>query len=276
LAIKQLQNKQVLITGAASGIGRASALAFARQGAHIIASDLRLEPLQSLQQEVQALGVNCLIHAVDVSDEAAMQAFAEQVLAQVGAPDVLFNNAGIAYMGKFLDCDLAHWQRIINVNLMGVVHGCYHFVPMMLAAGGPRQVVNVSSTASYAPSPSMASYAASKFAVAGFCDVLRMELAGTPIGVTDVCPGVINTAITASGAEPSMQQSGQLQRLQDYYIREGCLPDVVANDVVRAVQTGKTLVLTGPYSRLLYHLKRLSRRLLFKITLSTAPKVGYL
>jgi short-subunit dehydrogenase len=159
---------------------------------------------------------------------------------------------------------------------MGVVHGCYHFIPMMLAAGGPRQVVNVSSTASYAPSPSMASYAASKFAVAGFCDVLRMELAGTPIGVTDVCPGVINTAITASGAAPSMQQSGQLQRLQDYYIKEGCLPEVVANDVVNAVLTGKTLVLTGPYSRLLYHLKRLSRRLLFKITLSTAPKVGYL
>ncbi len=275
MAIPQLRNKQVLITGAASGIGRASALAFAREGAHIIASDLRLEPLESLQKEVQALGVNCLIHAVDVSDEAAMQAFAAWVNEQVGAPDVLFNNAGIAYLGKFLDSGLEQWQRVLKVNLMGVVHGCYHFIPLMLAAGGPRQVVNVSSTASYAPSPSMASYAASKFAVAGFCDVLRMELAGTQIGVTDVCPGVINTAITASGAAPSMQGK-QLQRLQDYYIKEGCLPDVVANDVVKAVQTGKTLVLTGPYSRLLYHLKRISRRLLFKITLGTASKVGYL
>lgn len=275
MAIPQLRNKQVLITGAASGIGRASALAFAREGAHIIASDLRLEPLESLQKEVQALGVNCLIHAVDVSDEAAMQAFAAWVNEQVGAPDVLFNNAGIAYLGKFLDSGLEQWQRVLKVNLMGVVHGCYHFIPLMLAAGGPRQVVNVSSTASYAPSPSMASYAASKFAVAGFCDVLRMELAGTQIGVTDVCPGVINTAITASGAAPSMQGK-QLQRLQDYYIKEGCLPDVVANDVVKAVQTGKTLVLSGPYSRLLYHLKRISRRLLFKITLGTASKVGYL
>ena len=276
MAIPQLRNKQVLITGAASGIGRASALAFAREGAHIIASDLRLASLESLQQEVQALGVNCLIHAVDVSDEAAMQAFAAWVHAQIGAPDVLFNNAGIAYMGKFLDSGLEQWQRVLKVNLMGVVHGCYHFIPLMLAAGGPRQIVNVSSTASYAPSPSMASYAASKFAVAGFCDVLRMELDGTPIGVTDVCPGVINTAITASGAAPSMQQSGQLQRLQDYYIKQGCLPEVVANDVVKAVQTGKPLVLTGPYSRLLYHLKRISRRLLFKLTLSSATKIGYL
>lgn len=275
MAVPQLRNKQVLITGAGSGIGRASALAFARQGAHIIASDLHLEPLQSLQQEVQTLGVRCLIFAVDVSDNIAMSAFARDVHNQIGAPDVLFNNAGIAYLGKFLDSGLEQWQRVLNVNLMGVVHGCYHFIPLMLAAGGPRQVVNVSSTASYAPSPSMASYAASKFAVAGFCDVLRMELNGSQIGVTDVCPGVINTAITSSGAAPSMHGE-QLQRLQTYYTKEGCLPDVVANDVVRAVMTGKTLVLSGPYSRLLYHLKRVSRRLLFRITLKTAPKVGYL
>ena len=275
MAIPELQNKQVLITGAGSGIGRASALAFARKGAHIIASDLQLEPLQSLQQEVQALGVNCMIYAVDVSDNNAMSAFASEVQQQVGAPDVLFNNAGIAFLGKFIDSGLEQWQRVINVNLMGVVHGCYHFIPMMQAAGGTRQVVNVSSTASYAPSPSMASYAASKFAVAGFCDVLRMELHGSNIGVTDVCPGVINTAITA-GPTASTMQGEQLQRLQDYYIKEGCTPDVVANDVVQAVMSGKTLVLTGPYSRLLYHLKRISRRLLFKLTLASAHKVGYL
>lgn len=275
MAIPELQNKQVLITGAGSGIGRASALAFARKGAHIIVSDLHLQPLQSLQQEIQALGVECRIYAVDVSDSAAMASFAKQVAQEIGAPDVLFNNAGIAYLGKFFDSGLEQWQRVINVNLMGVVHGCYHFIPMMQAAGGARQVVNVSSTASYAPSPSMASYAASKFAVAGFCDVLRMELHGSNIGVTDVCPGVINTAITA-GPTASNMKGEQLQRLQDYYIKEGCTPDVVANDVVQAVMSGKTLVLTGPYSRLLYHLKRISRRLLFKLTLASAHKVGYL
>lgn len=276
MAIAKLQGKQILITGAASGIGRASAITFAREGAHIIASDLQLEALRSLQEEIHALGVQCHIYTVDVSSEAAMRAFCEQVIAELGAPDVLYNNAGIVHLGKFLDSDLAHWQRVINVNLMGVVYGCHLFIPHMLAAGGARQVVNVSSAASFAPAPSMAAYAASKAAVAGFSDVLRLELAGSEIVVTDVCPGVINTAISTSSATTPGMTSAQLQRLQNYYAREGCSPDVVANDVLQAVKTGKTLVLSGPYARLTFHLKRISRRLLQKVMLGSARKLGYL
>lgn len=276
MAIAQLQGKQILITGAASGIGRASAITFAREGAHIIASDLQLEALRSLQEEIHALGVQCHIYTVDVSSEAAMRAFCEQVIAELGAPDVLYNNAGIVHLGKFLDSDLAHWQRVINVNLMGVVYGCHLFIPHMLAAGGARQVVNVSSAASFAPAPSMAAYAASKAAVAGLSDVLRLELAGSEIVVTDVCPGVINTAISTSSATTPGMTSAQLQRLQNYYAREGCSPDVVADDVLQAVKTGKTLVLSGPYARLTFHLKRISRRLLQKVMLGSARKLGYL
>ncbi|WP_172152045.1 SDR family NAD(P)-dependent oxidoreductase [Pseudomonas tumuqii] len=276
MAIAQLQGKQILITGAASGIGRASAITFAREGAHIIASDLQLEALRSLQEEIHALGVQCHIYTVDVSSEAAMRTFCEQVIAELGAPDVLYNNAGIVHLGKFLDSDLAHWQRVINVNLMGVVYGCHLFIPHMLAAGGARQVVNVSSAASFAPAPSMAAYAASKAAVAGFSDVLRLELAGSEIVVTDVCPGVINTAISTSSATTPGMTSAQLQHLQNYYAREGCSPDVVANDVLQAVKTGKTLVLSGPYARLTFHLKRISRRLLQKVMLGSARKLGYL
>lgn len=276
MAIAQLQGKKILITGAASGIGRASAITFAREGAHIIASDLQLEALRSLQEEIHALGVQCHIYRVDVSSEAAMRAFCEQVIAELGAPDVLYNNAGIVHLGKFLDSDLAHWQRVINVNLMGVVYGCHLFIPHMLAAGGARQVVNVSSAASFAPAPSMAAYAASKAAVAGLSDVLRLELAGSEIVVTDVCPGVINTAISTSSATTPGMTSAQLQRLQNYYVREGCSPDVVANDVLQAVKTGKTLVLSGPYARLTFHLKRISRRLLQKVMLGSARKLGYL
>ncbi|HEY1091768.1 MAG TPA: SDR family NAD(P)-dependent oxidoreductase, partial [Burkholderiaceae bacterium] len=195
MAVHDLRNKRVLITGAGSGIGRAAALAFVRQQAHVIASDIEPSALQALRDEIEALGGACSIYTVDVADASAMQRFAAQMAQDGGAPDVLINNAGIGYLGQFLKSDLAHWRRVLDINLMGVVNGCHHFLPLMLAAGGPRQVLNVASTAGLYPAPAMAAYAASKFAVFGFSEVLKMELDGSQIGVTTVCPGVINTPI---------------------------------------------------------------------------------
>jgi len=277
MAIPDLRNKHVVITGAGSGIGRSAALAFARRGAHIFASDLRLEPLESLQKEIATLGGVCRIHAVDVASEKSMKEYAERVHGEAGAADVLINNAGIAYLGLFLQSDLEHWQRVLNVNLMGVVHGCRYFIPKMVEAGGARQVLNVASSAGNYPAPSMAAYAASKFAVNGFSEVLKMELATTRIGVTTVCPGVINTAIvtTGSGVSPAMQAQ-QIDRLQSYYKSKGCSPDVVAEDMVRAVQTGQDICLTGPAAALVYHVKRISVRLLRALMIRSARKVGYL
>jgi short-subunit dehydrogenase len=277
MAITSLKGKQVLITGAGSGIGRAAALAFAKRGAHIIASDIHLGPLESVKQEVEALGVACLIHAVDVANESTMKDFATLVQGKVGAVDVLINNAGIAYLGLFLESDLDHWPRVMNVNLMGVVHGCRYFIPHMLAAGGPRQVLNVASSAGNYPAPSMAAYAASKYAVAGFSEVLKMELAGTNIGITTVCPGVINTAIvtTGAGVAPSVPAS-QVAKLQAHYLAKGCAPEVVAEDMVRAVEKGQDICLTGPSAALVFHLKRLSMKLVRMATVFSAKRMGYL
>jgi NAD(P)-dependent dehydrogenase (short-subunit alcohol dehydrogenase family) len=190
MAVPHLKNKQVLITGAGSGIGRAAALAFARRGANIVASDINPEVLDAVKHEIEALGVSCLTHVADVSDESAMKEFADLVHAKVGAVDVLVNNAGVAYLGRFLDGDLDHWARVLNVNLMGVVHGCRYFIPPMISAGGARQVLNVASGAGNYPTPSLAAYCASKYAVTGFSEVLKMELANSAVGVTTVCPGV--------------------------------------------------------------------------------------
>lgn len=277
MAITNLKRKQVLITGAGSGIGRAAAIAFAKRGANIIASDIQMAPLEAVKQEIEALGVSCLIHAVDVSNEIAMKEFAAAVHAKVGAVDVLINNAGIAYFGLFLESDLDHWPRVMNVNVMGVVHGCRYFIPQMIAAGGPRQVLNVASSAGNFPAPSMAAYAASKHAVAGFSEVLKMELAETQIGITTVCPGVINTAIvtTGAGVAPSVPAS-QIAKLQAYYVANGCSPDVVAEDMVRAVEKGQDICLTGPGAALVYHLKRLSLKLVRLATIFSAKKIGYL
>ena len=277
MGIADLRTKHVLVTGAASGIGRAAVLGFVKRGAHIVASDLNPTALEALKKEVETMGVHCMTHVVDVSDEAAMKQFADAVHGEVGAVDVLINNAGIGYLGHFLKSDLAHWDRVMKVNLMGVVHGCYFFIPKMVEAGGPRQVLNVASSAANYPVPTMAAYAASKYAVAGFSEVLKMELSGTSVCVTTVCPGVVNTAIVRSSGNvaPSITHE-QIAKLQAYYQAKGCHPDLVAEDMVRAVESGRDLLLTGPYAKLVHRLKRVSVGAVRKLTIDSARKIGYL
>lgn len=277
MAIAELKNKKILITGAGSGIGRAAALAFARRGAHIIATDINQNALKHLRTDVEILGAACTTYTLDVSNESAMQAFAEHIHGTLGPLDVLINNAGIGYLGEFLKSDLLHWQRVIDINLMGVVHGCYHFIPQMVRAAGARHVLNVASAAGIYPSPTMGAYAASKHAVFGFSEVLKMELADSNVSITTVCPGIINTSIThsRSNISPSISEE-QLERLQAYYRAKGCEPELVAEAMVRAVQKGQDLVLVGPFAKLIFHIKRLSLGLMRRVILSDARKIGYL
>jgi short-subunit dehydrogenase len=276
MALKDLRRKQVLVTGAAAGIGRATALAFAKRGANLVVSDINPARLAEVQQEIDALGVSCFAHAADVSDETAMHAFAHAVHARVGAVDVLVNNAGIGYLGPFLASPLNSWKRILDINVMGVVHGCYFFVPKMIAAGGPRQVVNVASGAAFAPPPNMTAYAASKYAVMGFSDVLTMELRHTSVRVTTVCPGIINTEITTSAKVSAAIPAAQLAKLQAYHKANGCTPDVVGEGIVKAVRERRDLLLVGPMAKPAYHAKRVSRKLLRNLTISSAKRSGYL
>ena len=273
----ELEYKKVMITGAASGIGRAAALAFARRGAHIIATDVNPQALKQLQVDIVALGGVCLIHKLDVSNCDEMKALAEHPDMKQRPIDVLINNAGIGYLGQFLQSDLTHWERVMDINLMGVVHGCYHFIPQMIKAGGTRHVLNVASVAGIYPSPAMGAYAASKHAVFGFSEVLKMELANTHVKVTTVCPGIINTAITQArnNISPSISEH-QVERLQAYYKAKGCEPELVAEAMVRAVQKGQDLVLVGPFAKLIFHLKRLSIGLMRRVILNDARKIGYL
>ena len=277
MAITDFQRKTVVITGAASGIGRATALAFAREGANIVAADLNAEALQPVQKEIETLGVLCMAHAVNVADEGAMKAFAESVQSRMGPPHILINNAGIGYLGLFLHSDLEHWRRILDVNVMGVVHGCYYFLPMMIAVGDSRHVINVSSSAGNFPSPSMGAYAASKGAVSIWTECLKMELADTNVHLTTLCPGVINTAIVRnwSGVAPSVTEA-TLEKMREYYQSEGCSPDVVAKAMVRAVCKNGDIVLSGPKVALAYHVRRISVKLIRAIMINFSRKSGYL
>ena len=156
--VSDVRDKLVLVTGGGAGIGRSIALAFAKRGANVVITDLDVSHLANVCREVEALGVRCWMHVADVSDELAMKRLADDVAAGAGVPDVLVNDAGIGHLGPFLKSSLAHWQRILSVNVIGVVNGCYYFLPKMLAAGGVRRVVVIASGASHYPPPNAAAY----------------------------------------------------------------------------------------------------------------------
>src|SRR5438552_2231587 len=274
MAVPQLKGATVLVTGAGSGIGRATAMAFAARGWPATSSGISAAALATVEKDVAALGAPCFAHVADVANEASMRAFADAVHARSGAVDVLVNNAGIGYLGPFTGTPLADWRRVLDINVMGVVHGCHLFLPWMLSAGGQRQIVNVASSAAVAPAPNMSAYAASKYAVLGLCDVLAMELSGTPIGVTAVCPGIVNTAIT-KGPKSEAISDEQLARLQAFYQKEGCTPEIVAPALVAAVRTGRETVLVVPFARPMYHVKRVSRALSRRLSLQSAVKIGF-
>jgi NAD(P)-dependent dehydrogenase (short-subunit alcohol dehydrogenase family) len=274
--MKNLQGKVVLVTGAASGIGLECARAFAKLGANIVVSDINATALETVRAEIAATGVPCFARACDVASEASVTDFATAVHQAVGPVDLLINNAGVAFLGGFEQTPLSEWHRIYDINVLGVVHCIRAFLPAMRAAGGPRKIVNVASAAGFSPLPNMSAYAASKHAVVGLSEVLAQELHETDISVLVVCPGIINTAIVHVSPTASGMSEAQIQKLQKYYADEGCEPNVVAADVVRAVVTDGSFLFTGPGARLGYNAMRISRRLARRFTIDAARKSGYL
>jgi NAD(P)-dependent dehydrogenase (short-subunit alcohol dehydrogenase family) len=230
----KLEGKVVVVTGAGSGIGRATALAFAAAGARVAACDVDAARARALARE---LGGRALcVERVDVADRAQVAGFADAVHARAPAADVIVNNAGVACGGDFVDISLDDWDWLLGVNLRGVVHGCHFFVPRMIERGGGGHVINVSSIFGIFPAPGTTAYVASKFAVLGFSQSLRPELAPHRIGVTAICPGMIATSIIDDG-----RISGALRerasRIAAAFRRGGAPPDVVARAILEAVQT---------------------------------------
>lgn len=274
--MKDLNGKWVLVTGAGSGIGLECARAFARSGANLVISDVNAAALEALRIELEGRGTKCLARPCDVASEASVAEFATVVAREVGALDVLVNNAGVAFLGGFEETPIAEWRRIHDINVLGIVHCIRAFLPAMRDAGGERKIVNVASLAGFAPAPNMAAYAASKHAVVGLSEVLAMELHDTGVSVLVVCPGIINTAIVRVSPFGSAISAAQVGRLQQYYVDHGCHPEVVARDVVRAVERDRSFLFTGPMARLGSTAMRVSRRLARRLTIAAARRSGYL
>ncbi len=270
------KGKMVFITGAGSGIGFEVALAFARDGAAIIATDVVQAGLDRLRPEVEKLGVLFRDALLDVCDEKAFESVAALLAAEGQLPDIVVNNAGIGYMNPFLQTTPEQWRRTLDINVLGVAWGSRVFVRLWQERGIAGHLVNIGSAASVTPMPNMAAYAASKYAVEGLCEVLQMELAETPIRVSCVHPGVINTAIVTHDERSDLPRE-QVQRLQRHYREKGAHPSVVANAIVNGVKSGKPNIFTGPGTGLPPILKRLLPRSVFRRLLTKAAgDSGYL
>jgi NAD(P)-dependent dehydrogenase (short-subunit alcohol dehydrogenase family)/pimeloyl-ACP methyl ester carboxylesterase len=242
----------VVVTGAGSGIGRATAQAFAAAGAEVVVCDLD-------EEAARATGGHA--YQVDVSDEAAMRKFADEIAARHGVPDVVVNNAGIGHSGSFLDTTTEEWQRVLDVNLWGVIHGCQVFGKLMAERGEGGHIVNIASAAAYLPAKSLAAYSTSKAAVLMLSDCLRAEVGGRGIGVSTICPGFVATNITNtttfSGVTVEEQERKRV-RATEAYRRRNFGPEKVAAEILRAVATGKATVPVTPEAKAALALARLS------------------
>jgi NAD(P)-dependent dehydrogenase (short-subunit alcohol dehydrogenase family)/pimeloyl-ACP methyl ester carboxylesterase len=259
---RDVHGKLALVTGAGAGIGRATAVELARQGAAtVVVVDRDLAAANETAEAVRAAGAEAAVYQVDVSDEAAMNNLAAQVHNKHGVVDILVNNAGIGMAGRFLETTSAHWDTIMGVNVRGVIYGSRAFGEQMVERGQGGTIINVASAAAYLPSKSMVAYGTTKAAVLALSESLRADLADEGITVTAVCPGFVNTNIAKSTIYAGMtaeQQERARQKADAAYRRRNYTPQATAKAIVKAVKTGPAVLPIAVESRVGYALRRIS------------------
>jgi NAD(P)-dependent dehydrogenase (short-subunit alcohol dehydrogenase family) len=258
MAIKSLNGKRCLITGAASGIGRATALAATGRGAQLVLTDIDAEGLASAEREIAAAG-GTVLHAgvADIADHAAVAALATEIHAAHGSMDIVMNIAGVSAWGPIERLEHRHWQRMIDINLMGPINVLECFAGPMVTAGRGGHIVNVSSAAGLFGLPWHAAYSASKFGLRGISEVLRFDLRRHGIGVSLVCPGAVKTPLVGTVEIVGVDRtSPRIAKLIARFERHAVSPEHVAARILTGIEKNQYMVFTSRDIRVGYFVQR--------------------
>lgn len=254
-----VKGRVALVTGAASGIGRATARLLAARGARLALVDRDGARLVLLERELRAGGVAVVTGTLDVTSAAALEAFRNELQRELGVPDLIVNAAGVVVVGSFFALSDADWERLFAVNVKGTVNVCRTFLPALVARGGGGEVVNVSSAAAFATPGELSAYGATKHALIGLSQSLNEELAEHDVHVAVVCPGFVDTPIVShlefSGyADPEAER----HKVAAFHAWRALSAERVAEAIVRAVERRARVVPVGAEARILQYLSRVS------------------
>jgi len=242
--MRDIRGRVALVTGAGSGIGQATALALAAEGASVAVTDIDPEAAQATVQLISEQGMTARAFEMDVSDQGSIARAARAIGETLGTPSVLINNAGIAVGGLFLDSSPESWQRVMSINLMGVVNCCHQFIPAIVQEGRGGHVVNVASMLGYIGARGVSAYCTTKFGVLGFSESLRAELKDHDIGVSAICPGIVHTNIISAGVLESTTVDVEAKRteIEAVYEKRNYSPALVAIAILKAIRNNRALV----------------------------------
>lgn len=256
--ITDLNGSKCFITGAASGIGKATAQAAGRAGAELHLTDIDARALDTTVIALVAEGVNVASHgAVDISDFEEVKALGERVTGSHGSMDVVMNVAGISTWGEVENLEHHHWQRVVEIDLMGPIHVIEAFIPPMIEAGRGGHLVNVSSAAGLLGLPWHAPYSAAKFGLRGVSEVLRFDLERHGIGVSLVCPGAVRTplvgTVTIAGID---KDSPEVRKFVKDFEKRAVTPEQAAEAIIDGIRKHRYLVYTSNDIRILHWVQR--------------------
>jgi NAD(P)-dependent dehydrogenase (short-subunit alcohol dehydrogenase family) len=247
VAVRDFNGRRCLITGAAGGIGRATALAAAREGAVLFLTDLDRAGLERVAAEVRSAGGSvAYARTADISDHPSVRAMAEEIHRDHPSLDVVMNVAGIAIWGWVDRLEHRHWQCLVDVNLMGPIHVIECFIPAMVRAGRGGHLVNLCSAAGLFGLPLHVAYSATKFGVRGISEVLRFDLRRHDIGVSLVCPGRVDTPLVPTVEIAGLDRGDpRATRLTSQFQRRTVTPERAAEAIITGVKKNRYLVYTS-------------------------------